>query len=337
MRSQMNWKVLITARAFWTHGAAANDLLVSAGCTTIRSTNAGPLIERDLIPELVGCDAVIASSDIYSDKVFGECPELKVVSRWGVGIDAIDLEAATQAGVVVSNTPGAMAEAVADYTFGLLLAIARRIVEGDALMRAGGWDQFPGTLVYGKTIGLVGAGMIGRAVARRAAGFGMRILAFDPNGIASDASGIQFVGFDQLLKESDFVSIHAPSLPETQGMFDAARFAQMKPTAFLINAARGALVNEPDLLDALHSGKIAGAALDVYAREPLAADHPLRSAPRCVLTPHNASFAVETMERMSVLAAENVLSLIRGDHPKSTCNPAVWESPALRSELKSEH
>lgn len=326
----MNWNVLITARAFWTDGAFANDLLSAAGCNTIRSAEAGPLGERDLIPQLTECDAVIASSDTYSTEVFRACTKLKVVSRWGVGIDAIDLKAATEAGVVVTNTPGVMAEAVADYTIGLLLAVARRIVEGDATMRSGGWAEFPGTLVFGKTIGLVGAGMIGRAVARRAGGFGMRILAFDPIVDPAGAPGIQFVSFDDLLRESDFVSIHAPSLPETQGMFDAGRFAQMKHTAFLVNAARGALVDEAALLDALQTGKIAGAALDVYADEPLAFDHPLRSAPRCVLMPHNASLAVETMEQMSVLAAENVLTVMRGERPESICNPKVWDSPPLR-------
>jgi phosphoglycerate dehydrogenase-like enzyme len=326
----MNWKVLITAQAFWTHGGAANDLLAAAGCEVIHSANAGPLKEPSLIPELKQCEAVIASSDTYNAEVFRECPNLKIVSRWGVGIDSVDLNAATEAGVVVANTPGAMAEAVADYTFGLLLAVARRIPEGDALMRSGGWTEIPGTLVFGKTIGLVGAGMIGRAVARRAAGFGMRILAFDPNGNPSGAPGIEFVGFDQLLEESDFISIHAPSLPETHRMFDAERFAQMKRTAFLINAARGALVDEIALLNALQTGEIAGAAIDVYAAEPLAPDHPLRSAPRCVLTPHNSSMAVETMERMSVLAAENVLKLLQGDRPASFCNPGVWESRRIR-------
>ncbi len=328
----MNWKVLITARASWTHGEAADELLLSAGCTPVRSTpRSGPLIERDLIPQLVGCDAVIASGDNYNAEVFNSCPNLKVVSRWGVGIDAIDLDAATEAGVIVTNIPGAMAEAVADYTFALLLGIARRIPEGDAMMRSGRWGELPGTLVFGKTLGLVGAGMIGRAVARRAAGFGMRILAFDPNPGPSNPPEVQFVSFDQLLQESDFVSIHAPSLPETQGMFDAGRFAQMKRTAFLINAARGALVNEADLLDALNTGKIAGAAIDVYATEPLPPDHPLRSAPRCLLTPHNASLAGETMEQISLIAAENVLRVKRGERPKETRNPGVWESEKLRT------
>ncbi len=332
----MNWKVLITARAFWTHGAAANDRLLSAGCTPIRSTNAGPLSAKELISELANCDAVVASSDIYTEEVYRECPQLKIISRWGVGIDSIELEAATRDGIVVTNTPGAMADSVADYTFGLLLSIARRIPEGDSMMRKGGWDELPGTLVVGKTLGLVGAGMIGREVAKRAAGFSMRILAFDPNGNPSGAEGIEFVSLEQLLAESDFVSIHAPSLPETQGMFNAVRFAQMKRTAFLINAARGALVNETDLLEALHAGTIAGAALDVYANEPLAPDHALRSAPRCVLMPHNASMAVETMERMSMLSAENVLTFMSGTRPKTTCNPEVWESSSLRFGAKSD-
>jgi phosphoglycerate dehydrogenase-like enzyme len=227
-----------------------------------------------------------------------------------------------------------MTEAVADYTFGLLLALARHIVAGDALMRSGGWGEFPGPLVYGKTIGLVGAGMIGQAVARRAAGFRMKVLAFDPPLQAAPSSAdfpaMEFVSLEELLASSDFVCIHAPNLPETKGMFNAKLFAQMKRTAYVINTARGALIHEPDLIAALESGQIAGAAIDVFNREPLPEDDPLRAAPHCLLTPHNAFNAYEAAEAMSRISAENVLSLMRGVRPEFTCNPLVWDSPALR-------
>ncbi|AIE86009.1 phosphoglycerate dehydrogenase [Fimbriimonas ginsengisoli] len=327
----MAFKVLVTARAFWSSGEAANDLLVTAGCDVVRSATFGPLTESEVIAQLRGCDAVIASSDAYTEAVFAVHPGLKVVSRWGVGIDSVDLEAATQAGVIATNTPGAMVEAVADYTFGLLLATARRIVEGDRLMRSGGWDEMPGTLVYGKTLGLVGAGRIGQAVARRAAGFGMRVLAFDPPLQAGGGKvEIEFVDLDELLERSDFVCLHAPSLPETKGMFDAKRFAQMKRSAYFINTARGALVDETDLLAALETGRIAGAAIDVYQQEPLPADHPLRNAPRCVLSPHNSSNALESTATMSLMAAENVLAVMQGERPQHLCNPEVWDSPKRR-------
>lgn len=345
----MAWKVLVTARAFWVSGQAANDLLLESGCEVVRSPQAGPLPEDELITQLRGCDAVIASSDPYTARVFAACPWLKIVSRCGVGIDSVDLKAATEAGVVATNTPGAMTEAVADYTFGLLLALCRRIVEGDTLMRSGGWGEYPGTLVYGKTLGLVGAGQIGQGVARRAEGFGMRILAYDPplqaaveaaksrfSPAGKSSAGLmglpsmEFVTLEELLAQSDFVSVHAPNLPETKGLFDAARFSQMKSSAYFINTARGALVNEADLIHALESGQIAGAALDVYSQEPFPAEHPLRKAPRCVLTPHNAFNAVESTETMSRMSAENVLALINGERPESVCNPDVWNSPVLR-------
>ena len=340
----MAWKVLVTARAFWTSSRATSELLPSAGCKVVRSAEAGPLPESELIAQLDGCDAVIASSDPYTERVFAACPRLKVVSRCGVGIDSVDLKAATKAGVVVTNTPGAMAEAVADYTFGLLLALARHIPAGDALMRSGGWGEFPGTLAYGKVIGLVGTGMIGQGVARRAAGFGMHVLAYDPplqaavdSGSRVELPSMEFVSLEELLARSDFVSVHAPNLPETRGMFNATRFAQMKPSAHLINTARGALVNETDLLAALETGQIAGAAIDVYQNEPLPPDHPLRSAPRCVLTPHNAFNTVESAETMSRVSVENVLAPMQGNRPPGLCNPEVWDSTVRRSAEFGAH
>lgn len=327
----------MTARAVWQTGSAAVNLLNSAGCEVVQSTVPAPLPENDLIAQLRDCDAVIAGSDPYNARVFAACPKLKVISRCGVGIDSVDLKAATEAGVVLTNTPGAMADAVADYTFGLLLAIARNIVGGDALMRSGGWGEAPGTLVYGKTIGVVGAGMIGQGVARRASGFDMHVLAYDPPLQAALEAGpvdgipaMEFVSLEELLARSDFVCVHAPNLPNTRGMFNAARFAQMKRTAYLINTARGALVNEEDLIAALESGTIAGAAIDVYEHEPLPADAPLRRAPRSLLTPHNAFNTVESADVMSRLSAENVYEVMHGRRPQGIVNSELWVSPVRR-------
>jgi phosphoglycerate dehydrogenase-like enzyme len=302
----------------------------------IRSPEAGPLPEGQLIELLQGCQAVVGSSDPYTAKVFESCSDLKIVSRCGVGIDSVDLAAATANGVVVSNTPGAMTDAVGDYTFALLLGIARRVAEGDALMRAGGWGEYPGVLACGKTLGLVGLGQIGQAVAKRASGFGMRILAYDPMqaavGVPAGLPPVEFVELDQLLSESDFVSVHAPALPETRGMFDSKRFAMMKPTAYFINTARGYLVDEAALIDALERNVIAGAAIDVYQQEPCPADHPLRRAPRCLLTPHNAFNAAEAAAAMSKISAENVIALMQGKRPIAVCNPDVLGSPSLRAK-----
>ena len=335
----MGWNVLVTARAFWVSGDEARAALERAGCTIIQSPEAGPIPEPALIPLLEGADAVIASSDPYTARVLAESPALKVISRCGVGYDSIDLAAATECGVVVTITPGAMTDAVADYTLGLLLAVSRKIPQGDALMRSGGWGEYPGVLVTGKTLGLVGFGAIGRGTAKRAAGFGMRILAYDPawsapaNGESASLPDVEFVGLDELLAESDFVSLHAPATPETKGMFDSARFAQMKRSAFFINTARGSLVDESALIAALESGVIAGAAIDVYSREPLPSDHPLRTAPNCVLTPHNAFNAVEAAELMSRRSAENVLAVMRGETPGGILNPEVLTAANLRARL----
>jgi len=330
------WTVLVTARAFWVSGQSANDALESAGCRVMRSPEAGPL-QGNVLASLINdwdCDAVIASSDPYTVSIFDACPGLKHVSRCGVGIDSVDLSAATDAGVVVTNTPGAMTDAVGDYTFALILGVARRTAEGDALMRTGGWGEYPGVLVCGKTLGLVGLGQIGQAVAKRSAGFGMRLLAYDPvleaTGVPPGLPPVQFVSMEGLLAESDFVSLHAPATPETRGMFNAERFAQMKPSAYFINTARGTLVDDDALVAALESGQIAGAAIDVYAPEPYPADGPLRRAPRCLLTPHNAFNAVEAAAEMSRLSALHVLAVMRGERPASTCNPAVWDSAHLR-------
>ena len=333
-------RVFVTARAFWVSGIKAISRLEAAGWTIHQASKAGPLPEDELIEQMQECDAVIASSDPYSARVFAACPQLQIVSRCGVGIDSVDVAAATAAGVVVTNTPGAMTDAVADYTFALMLSLCRRIVEGDNLMRAGGWGEYPGVLVFGKTLGLVGMGQIGQGVLRRARGFAMQILAYDPLLAASaDAANfpdVRFVDLETLLQESDFVSVHAPNLPETKGMFGAAQFALMKQSAYFINTARGALVDEAALVAALHGGEIAGAATDVYSVEPLPSDHPLRSAPRCVITPHNAFNAVEAAAAMSLISAQNLLDLKAGAIPQGVCNPAVLGVPNLRLTLDTD-
>ncbi len=332
----MNWTVLVTARAFWVSGQGARKALEEAGCRVVDSPRAGPLPEEMLIDRLRDCEAVIASSDPYTARVFAECARLKVVSRCGVGFDSVDVPAATAAGVIVTTTPGAMTEAVADYTFALLLALARKIPAGDALMRSGGWGEYPGVLVAGKTLGLVGLGAIGRGVARRAAGFAMPVLACDPafppgSAGPEDAPGVTVTTLDDLLARSDFVSLHAPALPETRNLLNPERFARMKRTAYLINTARGSLVDESALIQALEAGTIAGAALDVYQEEPVPSDHPLRRAPNCVLTPHNAFNAAEAAAAMSELSARNVLEAIAGRRPFGILNPAVVDRPNLRT------
>ena len=328
----MAWKILITATPMVRVGRAACELLAAAGCEVVIEPR-GALAGEELTALLTGVDAVIAGgADHYTAAVLAApaAARLKIISRWGVGYDAIDLAAATRQGVVVAYTPGLTDAAVADYTLALLLALARNIPAGQATMRAGLWQPEWGSDLAGQTLGLLGFGRIGRAVARRALGFDLRILAHDPHPHSEDVPpGVHFVTFDELLAQSDFLSIHAALTPRSRGMLGAAQFRRMKPTARLINAARGAFVDEAALLQALREGWIAGAALDVFNTEPLPADDPLRTAPNIVLSPHQASSATTTGERVSRAAAEAILDWQAGRRPAQVINPAVFAAPRL--------
>jgi glyoxylate reductase len=254
------------------------------------------------------------------------------VANVAVGFDNIDLPACTKRGVVATNTPGVLDETTADFAWTLLMAVARRLGEGEALARSGNWkgwdlDQLVGTDVYGKTLGIVGFGRIGRAVARRAAGFQMKVIYSDavraPQEVEKELKA-EYRDFNALLAEADFVSVHVPLLAETRGLFDAARFQRMKPTAFLINTSRGPVLNEAALVHALESAKIAGAALDVYENEPLI--HPGLKRPNVVLAPHLASASLETRTKMACIAAENVVAFFAGQRPPNVLNPEVLKA-----------
>ncbi|MGC8668364.1 MAG: phosphoglycerate dehydrogenase [Chthonomonadales bacterium] len=329
------WTILLTARALWTTGRDALLSLEEAGCTLRDGPRTGPIDEDTLIAALDGCDAVIASIEPYTARVFAACPGLKLVARCGVGYDAVDVQAATEAGVMVATTPGAVSDAVADYTLGLAIALARHIPELHQKMRSGGWGGASGVLVTGKTIGIIGVGNIGKAVAHRAAGFQMRILGYDPalSEPPKDAPSMELTSLHRLLAESDFVALCAPATSETRHIINADRLAQMKPTAFLINTARGSLVDEEALVAALHAGQIAGAALDVFEHEPLPPDHPLRQAPNVILSPHNAFNAAEAAAAMGRRSVENVLAAMQGRVPPGLLNAEVLQSPALRTRV----
>jgi phosphoglycerate dehydrogenase-like enzyme len=333
----MSWQVLITARTLDEVGAGALKVLKSGGCELIIPPKYGPHRPETLMPLLEGADAVLASMDHFNRDVLG-CPaalKLKVISRWGVGYDAIDVPAATERGIVIAYTPGFLNETVADFAFGLLLAMARRIHVGHLDMSNGLWRGVWGHDVHGKTLGILGCGRIGTAMARRATGFGMRLLAYDLcKNAEAEKLGIQFVSMDELLAESDFISLHAALTPQNRGLIGEAQLRKMKPTSYIINTARGALIDEAALAKALHENWIAGAALDAFVVEPLPADHPLRKAPNVLLTPHLASFARETGERVSMCAAQAIVDLQYGRQPQFVVNPEVFKSSALRAAIK---
>lgn len=269
-------------------------------------------------------------SDPIDAALIAAAPKLRVISQYAVGYDNIDIAAATARGIPVGNTPDALTVATADFAFALLLAAARRIPEGDANVRRGEWRTWgPQTLlgqdVWGATLGIVGLGRIGQAMARRGRGFDMRVLFTGPHCKAEgEALGAECVSLEALLAEADFVSLHCPLTPETRGLIGERELRMMKPTAILINTARGAVVQQEALLRALREGWIAGAALDVTDPEPLPPAHPLVGLPNCLITPHIASASVSARTQMAVVAAENLLAGLRGEPLPHCVNPQVY-------------
>ena len=265
------------------------------------------------------------------DELLAAAPRLRIVANVAVGFDNIDVAACTRRNVAVSNTPGVLDETTADFAWTLLMAVARRLIEGDALARSGAWkgwnlDQLCGADVWGKTLGIIGFVRIGRALARRASGFAMRVMYSDQARAAreiEDDLRAEYAERDDLLRQADFVSLHVPLLPDTRGLIGARELALMKPSAFLINTSRGPVVQEAALVAALEKRRIAGAALDVYEREPQIGHGLLR--PNVVLAPHLASASVETRTRMAMMAVDNIMAFFQGQRPPNLVNPEAWE------------
>ncbi len=278
---------------------------------------------------------VVLLTDRVDAALIAAAPALRVVSSCSVGVDHVDLAAATARGIPVGNTPGVLTETTADLAFALLLAAARRIAEADRFVRAGEWTAerawdpalLLGRDVAGATLGLVGFGAIGAAVARRAHGFGMRVLAWSRSG--RSAPGVEVVReLPELLGQSDFVSVHVARAPETLGLVGPRELAQMKPGAILVNTARGGIVDESALVAALASGRLAAAALDVFEREPLPPESPLLRAPNLVLAPHIGSASRATRARMAELCVANLLAGLGGERLPHCANPAVYSASA---------
>ena len=257
-------------------------------------------------------------------------PNLRIVANVAVGFDNIDLPECTKRNVAVTNTPGVLDETTADFTWALLMAVARRVVEGDRLARSGAWlqwnfDLLCGTDVWGKTLGIIGFGRIGRAVARRAAGFRMRVIYYSSTRAPEEVErelNAEYRSRDEVLEMADFLSLHVPLKENTRGLIGPSELAKMKRSAFLINTTRGPVVQETALVEALKKGAIAGAALDVFEREPLISDGLRRD--NVVLAPHLGSASVETRTRMAMIAVENAVAFFDGRRPPTILNPEVW-------------
>jgi len=290
-----------------------------------------PPSRDDLLRAVAGADGLLCLlTDPVDADVIDAAPRLRVISQMAVGYDNIDLPAATRRRIPVGHTPGVLTDTTADFAFALLMAAARRISEAERFARAGRWKTWGPTLlmgqdVYGATLGIVGMGRIGQAVARRARGFEMRVLYADPSEPeATRELGAVRVDLDDLLAQADFVSLHVPLTAATERLIDARALARMKPTAILVNTARGPVVDRAALYDALVSGQIAYAALDVTDPEPIAPDDPLLSLDNCLIVPHVASSSVATRTRMAVMAAENLIAGLKGDRLPHCANPQVY-------------
>ncbi|MEE3325708.1 MAG: D-glycerate dehydrogenase [Myxococcota bacterium] len=280
-----------------------------------------------LLEALKGCDGLLC---LISDRIDGEMirrnPALRVISSCSVGVDHIDLAAASALGIPVGNTPGVLTDTTADLTFALMLAAARRIAEGDVYVRSGKWKSdsdwglasFLGVDLTGATLGIVGLGGIGQAVARRALGFGMRVIGWSRSG--NPVEGVENVAFAELLSQSDFVSVNVALAPETEGLFDARAIASMKPGAVLVNTARGGIVDDRALAKALSEKRLAAAGLDVFEGEPIDSDHPLTRLNKVVMTPHIGSASIRTRFRMAQLSVQNCLAGLEGRPLLHTAN-----------------
>lgn len=284
--------------------------------------------------ELANCHGLICLLTDPVDRALLEAiPNLEFVSSVSVGVDHVDVPALTERRIPLGNTPGVLVDTTADTAFALLLAAARRVAEGDRYIRAGNWrpqnrwspDFFLGKDVSGATLGIIGLGAIGQAVARRAAGFGMQVLGWTPS--ARVVPGVASVSLEELLRGSDFVSVHLALAGATRNLIDAEKIATMKPGAVLVNTARGGIVNEPALAQALDSGHLYAAGLDVFEREPVPLDNPLLLHPRVVVVPHIGSATTQTRAKMVDLAVRNALAALQGQPMPHCVNPEVYARP----------
>ncbi len=320
-------KVLITATSFSEVTKEPEERLVGAGYEIAHNPYGRPMTAEELAPLLEGVDGCAAGVDDFSAAAFARADRLKVVARHGAGIDQVDIAECTRRGIVVANLPGANAEAVADMTLALMLAVARHIPEGDRTTKAGQWVNTYGVDLFRATVGILGLGRIGKGVARRCRGFDARVLAYDPyfdQAFAAEHGVERADSLEQVMKEADFVCLHMPVTDETRRIIDGEKIGLMKRTAILVNTARGALVDEDALADALEEGRIFGAGLDVYATEP-PTDSRLLKCERTVTMPHVSSNTPGALLAMGNGVVDAIMAVFNGERPQYVVNPEVYE------------
>ncbi|MFO7947430.1 MAG: phosphoglycerate dehydrogenase [Armatimonadota bacterium] len=326
MTAQEQKRVLITSNAFIEH-TEYFEPLAEAGFE-IGHTEEGPLSSERLLEVLPGHVATIAAVDDYNAEVLSAADDLRVISRWGVGLDSVDVQAATENDIIVTYTPGMVSSSVADMTFALILALGRDLINAAERGGRGEWVQKQAEDIFGTTLGIIGFGSIGQAVAYRARGFDMRVLAYDPfpDEVSAKALGVEWAEPDELLAESDYVSLHCALTDENEHMISARELELMKDSAYLINTARGGLIDSKALVAALQQGTIAGAALDVLPEEPPPDDEPLLEAPNCIVTPHNSFYNPTSVRQVNEQVVTNILDAFAGRVTDYIVNPEVMQA-----------
>jgi D-3-phosphoglycerate dehydrogenase len=310
--------LLVTPTSFGKNDPRLKTELEALTGSVTYNSSGKPLPSNQVADLLQGKDGYIAGLDIIDRSALAKADQLKVISRYGVGVDNVDLEAAKEKDIIVTNTPGANSSSVAELALGLILSLARQIPGAVQAVRQGEWPRLSGISLEGKTIGVLGLGAIGKQLARRLAGFDCHILAYDPYADAdfAAANGVTLESIDAVIANSDFISIHLPLLPETSGMVNAEFLAHMKKGAFLINTSRGEVVDEIALLHALESGHLRGAGLDAFIVEPPNPDNPLLQLPQVLATPHSGAHTDGATRNMGWWAMNDCLAVLRGEEPK---------------------
>jgi len=326
----LSCKILITPRTFGKTDPVPIAIMEEAGYEVILNPFGRPLTQDELIPLVKEVDGIIVGLDEIDERVMSHAPKLRVISKYGSGVNNIDLESATEKGIIVTNTPGVNSSAVAELTIGLMLDVARHISDSDRKMRQGKWGKYMGFELRGKTLGIVGTGQIGKMLVSKVQGFGMTIIAHDiePDYEWSKRMGVSYVGFRDLIKNADIVTLHLPLTEDTYHLIGADELAMFKPTAILINTSRGEMIDENALYIALKERRIWGAGLDVYEDEPLK-DSLLTTIDNVVLTSHIGAHTDEAVKAMGRMAVSNLMKALNGELPEHIVNNEV-DSLALK-------
>jgi len=320
----MTFQVLSTSPTFGYYASEPVDYLRNHGCELELVPQGKKLSEEELIKNVKECSAMIVGVENITEPVIQASTKLRIIAKHGAGVDNIDVEAASSRGIVVINAPGANSNAVADLTIGLFLSLARSIPFADRSVKEGGWPRIVGIQLNGKVLGIIGLGQVGKLVAKRASGFDMKVLAYDvvKDEVFAQKWGITYLSLDELLAESDFISIHVPLSPSTRRLIGEEELKLMKKEAFLLNISRGTIIDEEALYQVLKEGKIRAAALDVFSNEP-PRESPLLKLDNVILTPHMGGYTFEALRETGMICARGIVDVLEGRQPQFITNPEI--------------